>query len=357
MSDKGISLDSLLGMTHTALRGVEARIVDEVISNLTQKVAGTWQADDDALFGPLSAYVKPAWELQWPWRAIRMWLVELAPHVASAEEQLGERIHKGAPIYNTGLCFFMAGDFARSIQYIAAAAEEDEATHGGKSRLLEGKGIGEEMLLRPLYAWLDSEFGADYAAGTGINLSASEFKDLLDFLARRQPDALLSIMALHRFAKQVEGPNNAASRLQRVRAFADLLLVFESSLRQWQVLPPPPRAELCRRATELLRPCASAFGEFNLRLSAYPRADWEDSTVVDAMVRQEEARFDAASTVAERAAVAVFVSYRLRNSVMHVLDDQLELFEKPELLRKVLGFALVSIRMSRFGADGQLGGL
>ena len=134
MAERGLSLDELLDLTHTALRGVEAQIVDGVIANLEEKVAGTWTGTDDALFAPLTAFVTPAWKLQWAHRAIRIWLVELVPHVESAERRLGKRIHKGAPLYNTGLCFFVAGDLARAAQYIEAAAEEDKETHGKPSR-------------------------------------------------------------------------------------------------------------------------------------------------------------------------------------------------------------------------------
>lgn len=357
MTDRGFSLDDLLNVTHTALRGVEARLVDLVVANLEQKVAGTWTESDDALFAPLTSYVKPAWDLQWAHRAIRMWLVELQPHVVAAEQRLGQRLHKGAPIFNTGLCFFMAGDLARAGQYIAEAGREDERTHGGASRLLLGDGLAEQVLLRPLYGWLAATFGTAYRDATGLELSQDEVRGLVDFLSARNADAVLLIMALHRYVAQVEGPDNAASRLQRVRAFADLLLVFESSLRKWQILPTPPRAELCRRSTELLRPSTPAFDEFNLRLGAYPGVDWEDTAVLDGMVRQEIQRFADVSRRPEKLAVAVFASYRLRNSVMHVLDDQLELFRETTVLEQVVGLALVAIRASRFGAEGGIAGL
>jgi hypothetical protein len=355
MTNGGVTLETLVAVTNTNLRAIEMQIVEAVAANLERKVAGDWNEGDDALFGPLTAFVVAAWRVQWHRRAIRMWLVELVPIVENAEAQLGARIHKGSPIYNTGLCFFMAGDLARAMQYTAAAAEEDEATHGGCSRLLEGGGLGEQVLLSPLFAWLEAEFGADYAAATGKRFSSDEVKELVGFLSQRQPDAVLFIMALHRYSTQVKGPDNAASRLQRVRAFADLLLVFESSLRQWQSMT--GRAELFRRATDLLGPNPAASAEFSARGGAYRGVDWEKSTVVDAMVRGEEGRFAAARTVAQKAAVAVFVSYRLRNSVMHVLDDQLELFAKPELLKKVLGFALIALRLSRAGAEGQIANL
>ena len=350
---KSVSLDELLKETHESLRRIENLIVESVAANIEQKVSGTWPGTDDALFAPLTAFVKPACDLQWHWRAIRLWLVEIAPLVEDAEGRLGKRFHKGAPIYNTGLSFFMAGDLARAMQYIAAAAEEDTATYGGASKLLEGEGLAETVLLGTHYGWLTAEYGTDYAAATGQPLSEDEIRGLVRFLGQRQADAVLFIAGMHRYSSQVIGPDNVASRLQRVRAFADLLVVFESSLRRWQLIS----GQLHDRSRDLLRPNAVALAEFDNRKNAYAGVPPDVTTNVDAMVRQELARFDAVGQVPEKAAVAVYVSYRLRNSVMHVLDDQLELFEKPELLHRVFGFALVALRLSQCGDERAIAGL
>lgn len=82
MTNEGVSLETLLSVTHTSLRGIEVQIVEEVAANLERKIAGSWADNDDALFGPLTAYVQPAWLLGWPWRAIRMWLARTSHQVA-----------------------------------------------------------------------------------------------------------------------------------------------------------------------------------------------------------------------------------------------------------------------------------
>ncbi|MBT8470616.1 MAG: hypothetical protein KJN97_17850 [Deltaproteobacteria bacterium] len=211
--------------------------------------------------------------------------------------------------------------------------------------------MGEQVLLGPLYRWLEATFGSSYQEATGRTLVAEEVRQLVRFLGARQSDAVLFLMAINRYAAQVKGHDNTASRLHRVRAFADLLLIFESSLRKWQSLPASPRANLCRRVQELLRPSLVASAELNRRLQQYPGADWEDTLVLDEVVRQELARFSEVSVRAEKAAIAVFTSYRLRNSVMHVVDDQLQLFSAPEILEQVMGLALIAIRASSYGAD------
>ena len=217
--------------------------------------------------------------------------------------------------------------------------------------------MGEQLLLRPLYSWLATKFGGAYCDATGHGLTDGEVRDLVRFLSARESDAVHFLLALHRYAWQAKGPDNAASRLQRVRALADLLLVFESSLRRWQSLASASPSTLFPRIRELLKDSAAGHAELNARLSAYPKANWEDTKVLNRMVKQELARFGSASLKGEKTAVAVFTSYRLRNSLMHVLDDQLVLVRKPEVLEQVLAFALVAIRASRFGAEKSISAL
>lgn len=352
-------MDQLLEAPHQALEQVEDIIVKHVSDQLYILASNgkldrkAHSADHDKAFAAFNHFVQPAWLLQLQWRSVRLWLVRLEPLVSSFETRHSCCIHKGAPLFNVGLSFFMAGDLARASQYIAAAAHEYHLTHGSASPILVGGGMGEGILLKPLYVWLEVTFGQDYTAATKRRLSSSEVQLMIQFLAARQPDAVHCIMSLHRYATQIEGPDNTASRLNRVRALADLLLVFESSLRRWQTTA----GELCSRVTALLKPSAVASTQFNSLLSSYSKVDWADPTNLDNMLSAEFARFSTASTPPERAATVAFVAFRLRNSVMHVLDDRLALFASKRDLERAIGFALIGIGLSMAGSEGQIAGL
>ncbi|HEV3074702.1 MAG TPA: hypothetical protein VHB47_09825 [Thermoanaerobaculia bacterium] len=353
MNDKPLlSIHQLVQVANTYLFGVEAQIREAVLDNLAAKEDGQWSGPDDLLFAAFNEYVRPAWLLGFPLRPVRLWVVDLSPVVVQLESRIGA-IHKGAPLFNVGLCFYAAGDYARGLQYIGAAGDEEERRGlGGAARLLTGEGFSEQVLLKPLYAWLEATFGADYKDATGCSFDGAEFREVVRFLAARLGDATLLLAALRSFVSQVEGPDNHSSRLERVRAFAEALLVYESSLRRWQGAT--VSGQLFKRTEALLVPNGTAIATFRTRHLAYSGRDLERASELNRLIGEECAAFMSAGSRAERAAIAAFVCYRLRNSVMHVVDDQLDIFSQPPLLVKVLGFCLISIRLSRFGHDGQM---
>ncbi len=352
MSPQGLqlSMPELVGHPHRFLEWLEEKVTLAVRTNLEIRVGGLWEGPDDAIFLPFNVFVESAM-LIFPLRAVRTWLVQLAPLVANAEAQVGH-IHKGAPLYNTGLCFFFSGDLPRAMQFIAAAAEEDERRQPGTGRkLLTAQGFSEDLLLRPLYNWLAFNVGSDYQAATGCALTPQEIKDLVDFLGGRVSDALLLLAALHRVVAQVEPPDNASSKLQRVRALADVLVVFESSLRDWQKRN---IGQLHDRSVVLLSPNAAALAAFQAAKARYSGRDWEDAGTVNDMIQEELIQFAAATTAAAKAGIATFIAYRLRNSLLHVLDEDLILYHCRSVLLRLLGMGLISVRLSKFGAQGTI---
>jgi hypothetical protein len=190
-----LSIPQVVQIAHVYLSGLEAQIREAVLENLGARQKGQWSQDDDILFAPFNGYVQSAWLLDFPLRPVRLWFTDLLPAVVQLEGQVGH-VHKGAPLFNIGLCFFMAGDYPRALQYIGAAGGEDEIrAPGGASKLLTGAGLSEQVLLQPLYAWLRSNFGADYSGATGCDLDSGEFQGLIAFLAARLGDATLLLAA------------------------------------------------------------------------------------------------------------------------------------------------------------------
>ncbi len=157
-----ITLDQALNPIHTRLDNIERAVASRVTQGLSARQPGASPNDDDSIFAPYAAYVRRACQLLWPLRAPNLWFRDIEPAVNQHESAHGH-IHKGAPLYNTGLCFFVAGDFARASQYIGAAGEEDEqAGRGPAANLLVAKGFSESLLLKPFHAWAQATFGADY---------------------------------------------------------------------------------------------------------------------------------------------------------------------------------------------------
>ena len=337
----------------TLLDAWDQDVLAKTMANLQEKEKGTWADQaDDVLFWPHTAYVKSAIRSGLSIRAARLWVERIAEEVNNVETRTRKSIHLGAPLFNVGLCYFVAGDYPRAMQYIGEAEKHDNL-HGKPSNLLVGGGLAQNVLLKPLYPWVKATFGNAYKAATGDDLERSDLDGIIQFLQKRRIDAMLFLSVLHRIQSQMVGPENDASRLQCVRGLADLDLVFESSLRKSL----GTGGNLFALASVLLGANASAIGTFNVRHNRYNKTNKELSTSVNTMVQDELAEFRKSSSLPERCAIAVYVTYRLRNSVQHVLDDNLDVFNSRSLLLETIGLGLAAIRASALGESGQLAAL
>lgn len=346
-------LEGMLRAQHLVLEAVEHQLVQNVRNRLDAHKADSPRTRDigDVIFAPHTTYVQ--WALQRQLvpaeRPVQLWH-RLLPEVETWEST-HHPIHKGAPLFNIGLCHFVLGDFARASQYITEASEEDQRSGRGASTLVTGASLGRGVFRDPLFPWLASSFSADYQAATGIPLDAGELDSLVEFLEGRQTDAMVFLSALHRLKAQMEPPDNIASGLQRVRALADLPIVLESNLQRRNV----GSGTLFGRCRALVNG-TDIRTSFDTRKAQHPtRAWWETAANVSRAVTEEIAAFGAATTRADKAGIALYLSYRLRNALLHSLDGTLDLYSQSTPLTRVVGFALVSVRLSKFEAAGQLG--
>lgn len=352
---RGFTVAELVSLPHQQLCVVEGMLTKHVVDSLDKLAQDNkldrnhFRGDHDAAFGTFSDFVDSIWKVQMHWRGVRLWLVELAPRVQRFEQKHGLTLHKGSPIYNTGLLLFLAGDYARASQFITEAGEEN--TRSGEpspSRLHVGSGLSEQILVNPIAAWLSNEVGSDYQAGTGRSLDKAECVSLIECLGQRQEDAMVFLSGVHRIAALIEGPDNSASKLQRVRGVADVILAHESGLRRWQVAV---TGELFDRSRQMFTQpnWIAAWAAVHGRWSTSPKT----TVALNHLLTQEAQAFDTANDRLAKAAIAAYVTYRLRNSLMHVVEPGLNLFTDMSLLKRVLGFALIAIRLSKFGEDNQ----
>ena len=322
--------------------------------SLDRRVAGTWQGSDDGMFSPHTALVSIVWpHYRLVTVPIELW-AHLEPIVAQAETTVGP-IHKGAPLFNVGLCHFRMGDLTRAAQYIDAAGDENKRSGFGSGRdLITGQGLGRALLLEQLTPILERRHGSDYRAVFGTQITDSELTSILTHLAGRAADAVLTLFGFWRYQNLEIGPDSYAARLQRVRILADLVLTLESSLARWQ----GPMAGLKAQVDTMLSAhngaIATAFGTIDTH---YVGRDWTQPITVNDMLRIEIGRFDTAPSVPEKAAAALYLVYRLRNSLQHVLEEQLDLFNDRQKLVRAMSFALISHRLAAHGCAGTLSGV
>jgi hypothetical protein len=357
-------VDALL----SAIEAFEHGVDDAVKQNLHARANGNWREADDNIFAPFTWYTDFCWKRLVPERAIALWVTSLAEATAAAEAQLrgrndpNPRIHKGAPLYNVGLNMFMSGALDRALVFLGEAGAEDERSgRGPAGQILVGNNaLSEQLLVNTVFAWISppNVWGTDYQNSTGQVLVKQQFKDVVTWTATRLNDGIQLMLALHRLAGSQVIPDNAASRHLRVQAVADLVLVVESTLRRWQA---PGIGQLHPRMTALLPAGSGArlsfdtlHNDFNNRYAGHDR---ETIPALNWAIDESLARFDRAATVSERAGIACYLTYKLRNNLMHVIDDSVNLYaDRPKLVRAA-GLVFCAIRISMHGEQGTLGAI
>jgi hypothetical protein len=348
----GLTIDQVIALENGRLTALEDDVVAQVQANLIQCETGNWIQDDDVIFGPYAGFVRIAQALGTGPRAAPLWEGRIEPLVGPVEQILGRNLHKGAPLFNTGLACFVSGNLDQAAQYIDAAGEEDERRGVGDARdLIRGTGFSEQLLVQPLHTWVNANLAADYQSATGRSLTIGEFKDLLAGLSANPAETILALFALWRLIKQDPGPQTYSAGFHRLRAYADLLVAFESGLRSWQG---SVGGQLHKRAEALTDLHAPMRAEFDAIHISYNGKDRELTASVNQLIDDEISRFDAAGGTTARIVTAVYASYRMRNSVMHVLDDQLSVFSNRAKLQRLVGFALIALFASWQGRTGNL---
>jgi hypothetical protein len=347
---------------HEQLIGLEKIVVDEITKALALKSEGKWTESDARLFLPLERYTLRCIVNLTPERAARLWLGELAAKVLEVEEKLklqgnSNGINKTDAFTSVGAAFFHAGNLEHAYQFFAEAGREGER-HGGSPRvsMMIGDGPTATLLRRTLEMWLEPLWQKDYLAITGKQFVIGELKGLLEWLGAGWSDAVQVIISLHRLAKAQKPFDNEASQHIRCRALADLILAIESNLRR---LHPADQGELFNRIQRLLSAnsvMSRQFGLMNNRFcNQYPnKEDRKTSTAVEWVINDCLTAFDAAPTTAEKAGIAAYLVVRLRNSVMHVIDESTCLYSDGAVVMRVSGLALSILRLSKHGTEGTL---
>jgi hypothetical protein len=356
----------LLNGACASLSHVEEHIVRKTEERLREGVKRGRTFDDDWAFEYHTEYVDWAGIAGLYRRPAVLWRTRLAPIVERAEAELagkraGARIHKGAPFYNVGLSLFRCGAFDAAIQFIGAAGVEEKLLKRGKqSLLLVGRNaLSKQVLIEPVIKFKLFDWSKDYESITGQEFGEAEFISLLDWLSKRQlGDAIEAVASPHRVMATFEAPNNDTASHARVQALAGLVLVVESSLRQWQSDSLAGK-QLNDRLVNLLSANARAAGSYTRIKSEFDgrwtgAAKKETPAAVNWIIRRALSRLRQFRSVGSRAGVAAFLALRLRNSLMHLIDSDLKIYRDEDLLCRLLGIIFAVIRLSRHGEEATL---
>jgi hypothetical protein len=283
-----------------------------------------------------------------------LWERILRPAVIEAEKRIGRPIHKGAPCYNTALCCFLMHDFDGAFQYLMDAHDENQRLGGNPFGILIGKDpLSRKFLIEPLVGNMAPLWASDYKASTGHDLTPDELIDLLDWLSNRPSDAFVILVAFHRVWWAADRrPENRATRLVVFRAVADLLVCLESSIRNFQGTT--VTGQLHARMTNMLTADARVIGAFN-SLKSFPGGQGETAAALNNAIAETTSRFAAATTESTRAGCACFASYKLRNSLLHLNEESLDVHTNLNLGVRMAGWVLASIRIARRAQEGSLG--
>ena len=356
-----VNLRTELRATDTHITTCENVIVSEINANLKKRMSGQWKAPDDDIFALHTGYVTEAIQIGLPLMPVFLWEGRIAHHVKDAEDKLGSRIHKGAPLYNTFLCLLVAGNLDKAFQYLFVASEENFLD--GRSQqfdlVLGDDGLSEQTVIKPVFTQLIAAWGNDIQSITATNLDEASFKSLIKWLGQRPTDGVQALLALHRLRKCDATKDDQFTQHLRMMALSDLVVVFESSLRRWQQ---GVNGELHERVTALLGPNVVALSSFEALHNKYTtafatRALRAQPAAVNWLILQAWSDFQQANSNAARCGIATYLGLRLRNSLMHVLEDQISLYGNKSDLLRCAGIALSLLQVSKLGDEGAIAGL
>lgn len=321
----------------------------KTIENLEARSNDKWTKTDDDLFSEFHSFVVHCIANTFPQDAILLWddLKEELMHKKAELDRLGKRLHIGSPLYNIGLCHFLLGDFDTAYQYIAEAGIEDE--HDGRGSRFEimigNHSVSHQIVIEPLDNWLDyhPDCKESYSLYSGSSLNDQELFIIVKELCKHPDNAIQSIAALHRFVKTYSGPENHVSKRTRMQSVGNLLISLEASLR---LKHPSGSGQLHNRIEQLLTKHPNvqagflfAKGQFEGQFNHSAR---ENSSSLNWLIHHVIALWSNHTDQQYRLGIAMFVIIRMRNNLLHTIDNTLLINDDRLMTAKILGMVLAT---------------
>lgn len=348
------------------LNQMQATVLAEVTENLRRKVDDNAFPDADQIFSPFTTLVVFALERGLPTLATDCWpALDAALTTAEGRMQVASgnpaaRIHKGSPYFNLALCHFAAGDLERGFKFLAMTGDEHARAGGDPFPVLLGNHpLSRRFLIAPVVAELAPGWTVRYHELTNRNLDEAELIALVMQAARQPTDGIQLLLALHRLRKASGAVQNDWTRYLRTRSLAEMLVALESMLRRIHV---GHQGELQSQFEHLFGGRADyqqAFGLFHTDFRAiYDPLGGPDTRrtpgAVDWSVNQAALRIAGAPHRKAKAGVAAYAAVRLRNTLLHVLEANLQIYHDEAKCLDMFAVCLAAFRVAMDGEDGAL---
>lgn len=330
---------------HKHFEEIEKDVINSVISNLKLLEQGQWKKSDDELFTPFTMYMMNMREIGMSLRPI-LTLDSLDAQIASTESIIGRTIHKGAYFYNTGLCYFLSFDFTHFLHYLNEAGVEDVKNNGSnKETIFVNHSLSKQVLIEPWQAWFSNIENDLFKTITKNDLTTDIIIKLVKFLAN-DPNKLESVLlfykAIYMISASQVGPDNTASSLDRVRALADLVLVYENTLNNLSSLS-SIKGQLFAKSEEYLKTVSNALKDKFLHLNNHTYAKNLTSDLnqrLDNILTTETPALKSKTNRDEIISSTFFISYSLRNNLMHILENSVSVYSDKNLCNDVFAVVL-----------------
>jgi len=334
----------------------------EQFERLLQAYGGNGSLDEqDRIFGPHISFIRDEAKKHGLTSACAIWDDKLKYMVGRREKELGQQIHKGAPLYNTGLAYFVAGNFDAAFCYLAEAGSEDERNgRGDRNMILRGQHpLSRQMLVEPIVKTFFPLWSGDYLKITRAQLDEEEFIRLVEGLSGRVSDSLQVICALHKFRVSLATPQNHAAALIRVKAIGELVHLVESYLRQFLSVDGQLDAHLkviLAKNNEMKK----GYDDLGKLLEKRSKANgWTQKTpdALNWIHKEAQSQISKGSSAARLAGVCAFFCHKYRNSLLHVNEESLTVFKNQQDCIKAVGWILSMLRVCKHAKDQTLAAL
>lgn len=337
-----------------------------VAENLRLKMEKRSSLTDDEAFAPFTSLVQFSLNVGLPQLASRYWPT-LDKIIAASEQNLkaarsdpAARFHKGSPYYNIGLCHFVGGDLERGFQFLAMTGDEHANGGGDPFPVVLGDHVlSKQFLIAPLVAEFVPGWSTGYQEITNRVLNEAELVALIKRAAKRPTDGIQLLLSLHRLLKSRGSIQNDWTRYLRTRALAELLVSLESMLRRIQAGHSGELQSQFEKMFSGKTPYNGPFLAFHLAFkAAYKPPGGVDSTrtpaAVNWSVNEALTRIAAAGTREEKAGVACYAAVRLRNTLLHVLETNLDIYTDEAKCMDMFSVCLAAFGIAADGEDGVL---
>jgi hypothetical protein len=218
-----------------------------------------------------------------------------------------------------------------------------------------GSALSEQVFINPL-AKLFKSFETDYLKITGSALDGKEFKWILKAMTGRPADAIQAVVALHRFRRSLTGHQNQGSAVIRFRALAELLHLVESFLRQFQKGVKGQlndHLDFLVAGNPVVKAARTAFDSARVKWVKQTGFDWNSYQIMNWISGETSLRIVAAARPAEATGAIVYFCHQFRNSLLHVNEENLTVFQDKNECVKATGWVLGMLRACARAKEGK----